>query len=831
MITGHVHPVASIDPNAGTTFGGKATGLARMSGLGLRVPPAFVIDTEMCRRYLSTRTLPDRLAEDVREALEALEEETGRRFAGGGRPLLVSVRSGASVSMPGMMDTVLNLGLDSRSVLVLATMTADQRFAVETWVRFWCMYADIVLDVDPDLLRQALGHAPTRLAAELTAVGAAELESRVVAFFDAEGFTVSTDPWDQLLAAVEAVFASWTSRRAVAYRKHQGISDDLGTAVTIQAMVFGNLGSPAGSGVAFTRDPATGRPDLYGEFLPGGQGEEVVAGTATPVPLAAADAAWEPLVTELRNKGEALEREYTDALDIEFTVEDGTLYFLQVRPAKRTAAAAVAVAVSLVAEGAIDATEALRRVSVDQLDTLVSPVFDPEALARSRASGRLLTTGIPASPGHASGEAVMDPDAAAAAAAEGRQVILLRPTTSPQDLAGMLASEGVVTARGGATSHAAVVSRALDKACVVGCAEIEVSPQQGVFTVGGQQYPGGTEISIDGGTGEIFLGALLRQLPAENLGTLTTLLGWADEASGAEVWLNARQPGDLALLDPRRGGIGPIGITDLLVEQGRLDTLVAAVGAYGSGHDLPGRQVDEPVEADVAKVVADLLRKVPDGARVDLRMPGLMSARARRLVDQWTSLRPELLLPLGPLGLITAMLRGVARAAGEAPGVEVSVCIGRITSADEMATFAGLVAEQGGLHAGATVQNVAALSEIDDIRRHAGTVWIDVPEIIRSFHGYPEELLLTVSELTASEAGGRTTPGGHVLMRPGLRRLVAGGVPAASGTCRVGIELHGVGNLALAIELFDLGYHSFSRSPLQAQQLRLVLGRRANERR
>jgi len=526
----HVHDLADLDPSDSTLLGGKGAGLGRMHRLGMPVPPAFVVDTVACRVYReSAGSLPDGLTDSVRAAVTRLESRTGKAFAGGeGLPLLVSVRSGAKVSMPGMMDTVLNLGLDRDSVRRLAAATGDTAFAVDTWVRFWKLFAEIVLDADGDYLAEQVDVPRAAAARELTAETAAALEDAIVTALRAEGATVSTDPHEQLIAAMRAVFASWDSRRARAYRKHHDIDDDLGTAVVVQAMVFGNLPGRSGSGVAFTRDPKTGVNRLFGEFLAGGQGEEVVAGTATPVNLTEPMPEWVATMAELEALGRALEQEYADALDIEFTVEDGTLYLLQVRSAKRTAAAAVRTALDLVDEGLIDPETALRRLTADQVATLLAPVFTPDGLAAAEAAGVLLT-GIGASPGHAVGVAVLDSDRAAARVAAGDEVILVRPTTSPQDLPGMLAAKAVVTARGGATSHAAVVSRSLDKPCVCGAAALEVSPEAGVFVVGGVKYDEGTWLSVDGATGRVYAARLPLGVSEASLTDLRRFAAWAEQ--------------------------------------------------------------------------------------------------------------------------------------------------------------------------------------------------------------------------------------------------------------------------------------------------------------
>ncbi len=426
-----VHDLPDLDPNAIDRLGGKGAGLGpRCIDWACRFLRHSWIDTEACRTYRADgSTLPEGLAKDVDAAMERLQAATGKGFAAGdGVPLLVSVRSGAKISMPGMMDTVLNLGLDRNSVLRLAAAGGDE-FAVDTWLRFWAMFADIVLDCDGEWLKQSVAEHLGAAAAGLTPETAAALETAIVASLDDEGVQAPVDPADQLMAAVHAVFSSWDSRRAKAYRAHHGIPDDLGTAVVIQAMVFGNLGGCSGSGVAFTRDPKTGENRLFGEFLAGGQGEEVVAGTKTPVDLAEPRPEWADVVAELEVFGRRLEREYADALDIEFTVEDGKLYLLQVRAAKRTAAAAVATATQLVDEGLITTDQALHRVTPDQLRKLIAPSSTPLRWRRPKRRASCLVSGIGASPGHGSGVAVLDADRAAHRAASGEPVVLVRATT------------------------------------------------------------------------------------------------------------------------------------------------------------------------------------------------------------------------------------------------------------------------------------------------------------------------------------------------------------------------------------------------------------------
>jgi pyruvate,orthophosphate dikinase len=814
-----VHDIAAIDPLDVARYGGKAAGLARMSRLGLPVPPAFVVETAACALYQDQdRTIPAPLLAALHAAMARLERATGKTFGGqDGIPLLVSVRSGAQISMPGMMDTVLNLGLDRHSVLRLAETAGDPGFAVDTWMRFWAMFADIVLDLDPELFRRQVAGRQARTAAALDAASAAALEDLVTGILAAEAGPVPTAPAEQLEAAVRAVFDSWDSRRARLYREHHGISHDLGTAVTVQAMVFGNLGAPAGSGVAFSRDPTTGARELYGEYLSGGQGEEVVAGTRTPVKLSDAVPEWRPIVDELRRYGDRLEAEYRDALDIEFTAEAGTLYLLQVRPAKRTAAAAVHIATELAGENLITAREALGRVTSDQVKRLVSPEFDAGALTQARHEGRVLTRGVPASPGHGSGQAILDADRAAQKAAAGHPVVLVRPTTSPQDLRGMLAANAIVTARGGATSHAAVVSRALDKPCVVGCEDLQVIPGEGLLIVAGVRYREGDTISVDGGTGEIIHGDVPRTVPIRNLDGLTRLLAWADQASGVSVWPEATSPVPVEVAR-RTGaaGIAIVSLTDLLHASGALPALLEAIARYSASPDAAPAGIEEPVSAAVHAALSPLLKDAA-GLAAHIRVPNLSSARARAWIEKWTSLAPHLLMPLGPRRLLTAYARGATAAARDAGHSRVTLLIGGISSARELELFAGMVGPE--LAAGAVVQNPAVLVDPGALARTGKTVWIDLAELVRTSLGQPEELLYT-DERPDGAAADQPGP-----LPPLVERLLAELVAAVPGPL-LGARLTS-NAITAATVMYDIGVRRFSSSVAQSEQLRLVFGQHA----
>jgi pyruvate,orthophosphate dikinase len=817
-----VHLIRDIDPTDSTRFGGKATGLARMNSLGLPVPPAFVIDTTACRAHGELGgEFPDGLTAEVTAAIAELESATSQTFGGAdASPLLLSVRSGAKVSMPGMMDTVLNLGLDRHNVEAFAA-TAGSSVALDCWLRFWAMYADIVLDVDPQLLRDAVEPQRAAAAAELGPDNAATFEKAVLNFLRDEGVAASADPRTQLDAAIAAVFRSWDSRRARTYRAHHGIPDDLGTAVVVQVMVFGNAGPDSGSGVAFTRDPTTGAPQFYGEYLPQGQGEEVVAGTRTPVDLFDPTPEWAPLRAQLAAHGATLEREYRDALDIEFTVDRGILHLLQVRPAKRTAAAAVRIATDLLADGMIDAAEALSRVNVEQLRRLVSPQFSPDAVA----AARVLTTGIAASPGHGSGAAVLDADRAAALAAAGHDVVLVRPTTSPQDLRGMLAATAVLTARGGATSHAAVVSRALDKPCVVGAAAIEVMADDKMFRIDGVCYAEGSELSVNGGNGQVYAGILPRHPPEHTTGGLARLLTVADELSAATLWLPVTAPLGAAAVARGVAGLGIVGLTDLLGGiPGAVERLIAVIEVLSTDPNAPAHRVEEVIKPDVTSVISVLLANC-GGLPVDLRLPVLTSPRARRLIQEWAGLAPHLLLPLGPRRLLTAWLAAIAEAVATTGHTATTVLLAGVTSSAEIDAFAGLAAEVG-LRSGAVLGNPSVLFGLDLIDSQARVLWVDLHQLTRAAHGYPDELLFTISEPTATGAAGGTTPG--AALNPLVRHLLAELVAMPGPVARIGVDLAGATPTGIAPELYGLGFRNFTATGSGVEELRLLLGQAAS---
>jgi pyruvate, orthophosphate dikinase len=538
-------------------LGGKGANLAEMTKLGLPVPPGFTITTDACNAYMAGgNTLPRGLIGEVAAALTALEAKMGKTLGDDVDPLLVSVRSGAPFSMPGMMDTVLNLGLNDVSVAGLAKQTENERFAYDSYRRFVQMFGKIVLDVDGDLFEHALEELRDEQGvATDPELDAAALRGLVETFKQivrtAVGHDFPQDPREQLQFAIEAVFRSWDGERARLYRKMEKIPDDLGTAVNVQTMVFGNKGDDSGTGVAFTRDPATGENRPYGDFLRNAQGEDVVAGIRETEPLEAMAQVFPECHTELLDVMQTLQTHYRDMCDIEFTIEQRRLFLLQTRVGKRSAAAALRIAVEMEAEGLIDKREAVLRVEPEQLDQLLHPQFDP------RAEFTVLAKGLNASPGAAVGRAVFTADAAEEQAADGSRVILVRPETSPDDLHGMIAAEGILTSRGGLVSHAAVVARGMGTPAVCGASALEIDVQGKQFRAGDSVVREGDEISINGTTGEIVLGAVPVITP-EPSGPFEVVLGWADEIRTLGVRTNADLPHDAQVA--RRFGAEGIGL-------------------------------------------------------------------------------------------------------------------------------------------------------------------------------------------------------------------------------------------------------------------------------
>jgi pyruvate,orthophosphate dikinase len=571
------------DASMSALLGGKGAGLAEMTRAGLPVPPGFTITTDACKDYFRAgEELPAGLWDDVLEAIVAVEIETGKTLGDPTNPLLVSVRSGAKFSMPGMMDTVLNLGMNDTTLDGLAALTRNERFAWDAYRRFVQMFGRIVLGVPSAHFDRALAAKKARAGVqEDTELDTAALRELVREFKrivrDTTGCRFPVDPQQQLDLAVRAVFRSWFGQRARDYRRFHGIPDDLGTAVNVVTMVFGNMGADSGTGVAFTRDPNTGENVLFGEYLTNAQGEDVVAGIRTAPKIAQMQAEMPEVYSQFKRIGRQLERHYRDVQDLEFTIERGRLFMLQTRSAKRTAAAAVKVAVDMVEEGLITKEEALMRVEAAHVEQLMRDQFDP----RARDGAARLAKGLNASPGAAVGRAVFDADDAVAWTARGERVVLVRVETSPDDFHGMAVAEGILTARGGATSHAAVVARQIGKPCVAGCSSLIVDPaaKRARSLEHDLSIQEGDWLSVDGGTGEVFVGQLATvSTRFEDQPALAKILGWADEVRRMQVWTNADKPEEAA--QARRFGAEGIGLcrTEHMFREGdRLEIVRGAI--------------------------------------------------------------------------------------------------------------------------------------------------------------------------------------------------------------------------------------------------------------
>ena len=526
-------------------LGGKGANLCTMAQSGLPIPPGFVITTEVCRKYMADPKIMDEIWDDVKASVARLEKETGKGFNDPKNPLLVSVRSGAPISMPGMMETILNLGLNEETVKGLAESSGSKRFAFDSYRRFIQMFGSVVDEVNFDLFEAALARA--RAAQGITdakqdyKITAENLEKLIVEYKaiykDATGSDFPSDPWVQLRRAIEAVFKSWNIPRAITYRKINKIDDSLGTAVNVITMAFGNLGNDCGTGVCFTRNPSTGENKLYGEFLINAQGEDVVAGIRTPMPIAQLEQEMPEIYKELCTITSNLEKTYHDMQDVEFTIERGKLFILQTRAGKRTATAAVKVAVDMVNEGLIDTKTAVTRVSPDQVEMLLHRQIDKSAKLD------VITKGLPASPGAGAGMLVFSADEAEEWAKQGKPTILARPETSPDDIHGLFASQGVVTSRGGMTSHAAVVARGMGKPAVCGCEAAVIDLDKETLTVGDRVFKKGDWVTVDGTTGN-FLAGEAKMVDATFSDDFKKILAWADENAKLQVWTNADTPED-----------------------------------------------------------------------------------------------------------------------------------------------------------------------------------------------------------------------------------------------------------------------------------------------
>src|SRR5215207_8158620 len=548
-------------------LGGKGAGVAEMTRSGVPVPPGFTITTEACNSYYdNNKQFPDGMWEQVLEALKDVEQKTGKKFGDPANPLLVSVRSGAKFSMPGMMDTVLNLGLNRQTLDGLAKLTNNPRFAADAYRRFVQLFGKIVLGVDGEKLEHEMNAAKgeSRQDTDLSAdeLNAITNKFKQIIKQDA-GVDFPEDPYEQLKLSIGAVFSSWMGRRAIDYRRLNKIADNLGTGVNVQAMVFGNMCNDSATGVSFSRNPSTGENKIYGEYLINAQGEDVVAGVRTPLPISDLERDMGAVYGEFAEIAHKLEAHYKDVQDMEFTIERGKLWMLQTRNGKRTGAAAVKIAVDMVHEGVIDEQTAVERVEPAALDQLLHPTI----------KGDSLTAGLPASPGAASGTVVFDPDEAEELAKTGAKVILVRTETAPEDFHGMVAAQAILTARGGMTSHAAVVARGMGKPCVAGAGELKIDYKAGAFTANGKTIKHGESISLDGSTGEVFAGTLPTSQPALT-GDFATFMTWADKFRKLGVRTNADTPNDARVA---RGfgaeGIGLCRTEHMFFEGDRIDAV------------------------------------------------------------------------------------------------------------------------------------------------------------------------------------------------------------------------------------------------------------------
>ncbi|MCO6048573.1 pyruvate, phosphate dikinase [Mesorhizobium sp. RP14(2022)] len=748
-------------------LGGKGANLAEMCSLGLPVPPGFTITTEACNRYYANgKSYPEGLERQVDTALEHIAKLTGRRFGDPEKLLLVSVRSGARASMPGMMDTVLNLGLNDETVLALAKDAEDPRFAWDSYRRFIGMYANVVLDLDHEEFDEILGDEKARAGVELdTELSAKDLE-RVASLYkkkveEETGEPFPQSPRDQLWGAIGAVFSSWMNHRAITYRRLHDIPESWGTAVNVQAMVFGNMGETSATGVAFTRNPSTGEKALYGEFLVNAQGEDVVAGIRTPqnitevarIAAGSDKPSLEKLMPETYRSfidiANRLEKHYRDMQDLEFTVERGKLWMLQTRSGKRTARAALRAAVEMAGEGLITEDEAVARIDPASLDQLLHPTIDP------KAERNVVATGLPASPGAATGEIVFSSDAAEDARAQGKKVILVRAETSPEDIHGMHASEGILTTRGGMTSHAAVVARGMGKPCVSGAGGLRVDARAETLTAAGQIFRKGDVITIDGGSGQVLKGAVAMVQP-ELSGDFAKIMEWADSKRRMKVRSNAETPADArAARSFGAEGIGLcrtehmffdatriVAVREMILadtEEGRRTALAKLLPMQKSdfaelfeimaGLPVTIRLLDPPLheflphsEEEIAEVAAamnvetDRLRERADalhefnpmlghrGCRLAVSYPEIAEMQARAIFEAATEaaqasgkpIVPEIMVPLvglkSELDFVKARIDAVAREVAAETGTRLDYLVGTMIELPRAALQAGSIA-------------------------------------------------------------------------------------------------------------------------------------------
>ncbi len=743
-------------------LGGKGAGVAEMTRAGMPVPPGFTITTEACRQYYADgRRFPEGLWEQAQDALREVEKATGKGFGDATNPLLVSVRSGAKFSMPGMMDTVLNLGLNPVTLGGLERLTGDERFALDAYRRFIQMFGKIVKGIDGNTFEEALSGAKklsgVKTDAELNPAQLRELVKSFIGLYEREtGEQFPTDPLDQLRQAIEAVFRSWNTDRAVAYRRAEKIPDDLGTAVNVQTMVFGNMGEGSGTGVAFTRNPISGARELYGDYLANAQGEDVVAGIRDTEPIAALKKLMPAVYEQFTKYAEKLEAHYKDVQDLEFTIERGKLYMLQTRNAKRTGEAAVKLAIAMVKEGVITKKQAVARVEPRQLEQLLHPRVDPNA--KEKPIGK----GVPASPGAATGAAVFDADTAEEWGKDGKAVILVRVETNPSDVHGMIAARGILTSTGGTASHAALVARGMGRPCIVGANEIEVDLRARQFSSNGTTISQGEEITVDGTTGNVYKGKVTTIEPKPSA-DFKTLLGWADGIRRLEVWANGDYPRDAEKArELGAQGIGLCRTEHMFMEEERLPIVQAMILAETTEEreehlakllplqrsDFAGilkvmkglpvviRLIDPPLHEFLPnredlvrqttelritkkhpkrlKKLAKLLARVEQlseanpmlglrGVRLSILYPEITRMQVRAIIEaacdlkkQGIDARPEIMIPLvghiNELRSVKAELEPVAQKVQEEKGIKVHYKFGTMIEVPRAALTAGEIA-------------------------------------------------------------------------------------------------------------------------------------------
>ena len=741
-------------------LGGKGANLAEMTTLGLPVPFGFTVSTEACTRYYTDKkTIAPEIIEQIESALVITEEKAGKKFGDPSNPFLVSVRSGARASMPGMMDTILNLGLNDETVVGLAKLTNNERFAFDSYRRFISMFSDVVMEIEKskfDEIFDEIKHKNNcKLDTELTAENLKEVVKLFKALYLKEkGTEFPQDPREQLMEAIKAVFRSWDNPRAIVYRRKNDIPYDWGTAVNVQSMVFGNMGNDCGTGVAFTRNPSTGEKKLYGEFLMNAQGEDVVAGIRTPSPIDELKNTQPDVYKQFAETAEKLEQHYRDMQDMEFTIERGKLFMLQTRNGKRTAAAALQIAVDLVSEGMISKSEAIAKIDPRSLDALLHPTFEPKALK----SAKPIASGLPASPGAACGRVYFTAEDAMNAAKVGEKVILVRLETSPEDIEGMYASEGILTARGGMTSHAAVVARGMGTCCVAGCSEATISEKNKTLAfASGKTFKEGDWLSLDGSTGNVY-GEALPTIEAQVSGNFATIMQWADEIRTLHVRTNADTPHD-AEVAVKFGaeGIGLCRTEHMFFDESRIPAMREMIvskdvesrvralnkllpmqrsdfkGIYKAmgGRPVPIRFLDPPLheflpteEADIRALASEmnltyegLLQTVESlhefnpmlghrGCRLAVTYPEIAEMQTRAVIEAAIEVRqetgievvPEIMIPLvgevKELEFVKNTVDETAKKVMAERGVEIPYLVGTMIEVPRAALTADKIAEQ-----------------------------------------------------------------------------------------------------------------------------------------